>query len=86
MSQEFFSLMKFEMMAVVIMFIILFLKLGKIKTDTSGLLVLINLLLSINFIAGFFGNVTGDLFNDIFRTNSLISFEKNLLNLGVLII
>ncbi len=86
MSQEFFSLMKFELMILVIMFILLFLKLSKLRLDNRGILILVNILLTINFIAGLFWNVSGDLFADMFRTNGLICLEKNILNLGVLVI
>jgi NADH-quinone oxidoreductase subunit N len=44
------------------------------------------MLLLINLIAGFFWNREGMLFNEMFRTNKLMVLEKNILNLGMLII
>jgi NADH-quinone oxidoreductase subunit N len=47
---------------------------------------LVNFLLLLNFAAGFFFNQEGTLFSDMFKTNPLIVLEKNILNLGTLII
>lgn len=86
MSSDIFILMKFELMAIAIMFILLILKIGKQKISTPWLLHLINGLLAVNLVAGFFGNSTGDLFADMFHTTPLIALEKNILNAGVLLI
>jgi NADH-quinone oxidoreductase subunit N len=43
-------------------------------------------LLFINVATGFFFISKGNLFGDMFRTNELLTFEKNILNLGVFII
>lgn len=86
-------LMKQELLVTAILFVLLFLKLGSKEWKSESLLNLINVLLLSNLAAGFFpavgrtGSVTeGKLFGEMFRTNELIIFEKNLLNLGVLII
>lgn len=82
---DFFTLLKAELLIAVIIFILLFIKIGKgMKNDS--LLVLIQLLLLANFIAGFFFNEEGSAFGDMYHTNALIVFEKNILNLGVYLI
>ena len=86
MVSDFLFLMKAELMITVIIFILLFLKLSNKEWRNAGLLNLINILLFINLIAGFFYIPNGSLFGDMFCTNDLLTFEKNLLNLGTLII
>lgn len=82
---EFLTLMKSELLATAIIFLLLFVKIGKgMKNDS--LLSLIQVLLLINFIAGFFFNKEGNLFGDMFYTSPLIVFQKNILNLGVYLI
>jgi len=83
---NFFLLMKFELIVTIIIFILLFLKIGKDEMKNDAVLNLINILLLINFAAGFFFNQQGTLFSDMFKTNPLIALEKNILNLGTLII
>ncbi len=82
---DFLTLMKQELMITFIIFLLLFIKIGK-GMKNEGLLSLIQVLLLINFIAGFFLNKEGDLFGNMFHTNSLIAFQKNILNLGVYLI
>ena len=81
-----FIYMKFEMMLTIIMFILIFLRIGKNTFTPGTMLSLINALLLINFITGFFANKEGSLFGNMFMTNAGIVFEKNLLNLGTFII
>jgi NADH-quinone oxidoreductase subunit N len=78
--------MKHEVLLTLILFILLFLKLGKETWKKESVLVFVNILLLINFVCGFVMNGTGELFNGMFRTNHTIAFEKNILNLGTLII
>src|SRR5688500_4610176 len=78
-------LMKQEMALIVIIFLLLFLKLGRDRSNESFLRIA-NILLLLNLIAGFFWNKEGVLFNEMFRTNNLMVLEKNILNLGMLII
>ncbi|MFT3845328.1 MAG: NADH-quinone oxidoreductase subunit N [Lacibacter sp.] len=78
--------MQQELLLTVIIFILLFLKLGNAVTDNKKLLVFVNVLLAINLVAGCFVQKTGYLFGDMFYTSKLLSFEKTILNLGVLII
>lgn len=80
------SLMQFEWSALILLFIVLFMRLGKKVMTTTSLLYIINGLLVINFVTGFFAQGDGALFGNMFVTDSLIRFEKSLLNLGVLII
>ena len=82
---DFFILMKSELLIVVIIFILLFLKLGKgLRNDRMLLLIQFSLLL--NFILGFFFNHAGSVFGNMFYTTALISFQKNILNLAVYLI
>lgn len=86
MLNDFFILLKHEMMLTIIIFLLLFVKLGSKQRSNENILTLVNILLVINFAAGFFMNSTGTLFDDMFKTNDLIAFEKNILNLGTLLI
>jgi len=86
MPADFFLLMKQELIITIIIFILLFLKIGKKEWQNRSLINFINTLLFINFISGFFAARNGVLFGDMFRTNELLIFEKNLLNLGTLIL
>lgn len=82
---NFLILMKQELVVTAMIFLLLLLKLGK---DRSNVFVMntVNILLLINLVSGFFWNHEGVLFNEMFRTSALITLEKNILNLGVLII
>lgn len=82
---EFLTLMKSELVLTGIIFLLLFIKIGKgIKNES--LLPLIQVLLLANFIFGFFLNQPGRLFGDMFYTTPAIAFQKNILNLGVYLI
>lgn len=78
-------LMKQEVALFVIIFILLFLKLGKERSNEHYMNI-VNILLLVNLAVGFLWNREGMLFNEMFRTNKLIVLEKNILNLGMLII
>src|SRR6186997_3336109 len=86
MVNEFLILMKQELVITLIIFILLFVKLGKEETKNETLINLVNILLTLNLVSGFLFQQSGTLFGDMFRTNELLTFEKNLLNLGTLII
>lgn len=86
MLNDFLILMKQELIITIIIFILLFLKLGNKEIRNVTLINFVNVLLLINLVSGFFMQQTGTLFGDMFRTNELLTFEKNLLNLGTLII
>ncbi|WP_462220455.1 NADH-quinone oxidoreductase subunit N [Ferruginibacter sp.] len=82
---EFITIMKSELVLTGIIFFLLFVKLSRgIKNET--LLSIIQLLLLLNFILGFFMNADGSLFDNMYQTNPLIAFEKSILNLGVYLI
>ena len=85
MASDFFLLLKQELMVIAIIFLLLFIKLGKDRTNGT-LLNWINGLLFVNLVSGFFGNAEGILFNEMFRTNPLLVLEKNILNLAFLLI
>ncbi len=68
-------LMKQEMMLIVIIFVLMFLKLGKDRSNESYMNI-VNLLLLINLVAGFLWNSEGMLFNEMFRTTKLMVLER----------
>lgn len=85
MFNEYLILMKSEWMVTAIIFILLFIKLGKgIKNET--LLPVIQLLLLLNAVLAFIFNKTGALFGSMYQTSDLIGFEKGVLSLAVYII
>lgn len=86
MFNEFLHIMKQEWVLTLILFILLFIKLAGGDKHPGRILNLVNVLLLINLASGFFWATEGNLFGSMFRTNALITFEKNLLNLGTLII
>jgi NADH-quinone oxidoreductase subunit N len=69
-----------------IIILLLFIKVGAREYKTGVILNLVNLLLLVNFILGFTGCPDSALFNGMFHTNQLLVLEKNMLNLGTLII
>lgn len=85
MMNDFLILMKSELLLTAIIFMLLFIKIGKgMKNET--LLSGIQFLLLANFISGFFMNKSGSLFDGMFHTDALIILQKNILNLGVYLI
>jgi NADH-quinone oxidoreductase subunit N len=82
---EFLIMMKSELAITAIIFFLLLVKIGKGMKNES-LLSLIQVLLLVNLLTGFFFNQQGYLFGDMFFTTPLISFQKSLLNLGVYLI
>ena len=79
------TILKSELVITVIIFLLLTIKLGKgMKNGT--LLMLIQTLLLLNFLGGFFFNKEGVLFDGMYHTGPLIFLQKNILNLGVYLI
>ena len=76
MLSNFFILMKFELLVAVIIFVLLFIKVGSSEWKNKTALRVVNILLLVNFIAGFFMNHDGTLFGDMFRTTKLIELQK----------
>ena len=86
MLNDFLILMKSELIITIIIFLLLFVKVGVKEWTNESLLNSINLLLLLNLVAGFFFQKDGRLFGDMFINNKLIASEKNILNLGLLLI
>ena len=86
MGNDFFILMKPELSLMLIIFILLFLKIWDGIKEVSTLLMIANVLLLANFVAGFFLNKEGVLFSGMYHTTSLIALEKNVLAFGTLLI
>lgn len=85
MVTDFFILLKQELVIVALIFLLLFIRLGKDR-DNVQVLNWINILLLLNLVSGFFWNKEGMLFDQMFVTNKLQFLEKNILNLAVLLI
>ena len=82
---EFLTLMKSELVITCIIFLLLFIKLSSGMKNGLLLLIIQNLLL-LNFMIGFFFNENGSLFDGMYHTNELIAFQKCILNFGVYLI
>ncbi|MFI5149999.1 MAG: NADH-quinone oxidoreductase subunit N [Bacteroidia bacterium] len=78
--------MKSEFLLLGILFLLLILKVWDGIKNNESLLHAINIILILNFVAGFCFNSSGSLFSGMFYTNSGLALEKNILNFGVLII
>lgn len=76
---EFLSLMKPELLITIIIFLLLFIKLGK-GMNNANLLLLIQVLLLVNLFAGAAFSVEGSLFGGMFKTDALVTVQKNILN------
>jgi len=85
MMNDFFILLKSELVVTFIIFLLLIIKVGKGMKNES-LLSLVQFLLLANFVAGFFFNEAGSLFGGIYTTNALITFQKSILSFGVYLI
>ncbi len=79
------TIMKSELLVTMIIFLLLFIKLGRGMRNESMLL-LIQILLLLNFIAGFFFNQEGMLFDGMYHSTKMLMLQKNILNLGVYLI
>jgi NADH-quinone oxidoreductase subunit N len=86
MGKEFFVLMKPELSIMLIIFLLLFLKIWDGIKEKTTLLSIVNVLLLVNFAAGFFCNKEGELFSGMYHTTDVIVLEKNILAFGTLII
>jgi len=85
MLNDFLILMKQELVITLIIFMLLFIKVGR-DWSNENVIRFVNLLLLVNVVAGFFFHKDGSIFNEMFRTSKLITFEKSILSLGTLII
>ena len=86
MWNDILALLKQELIIGLIILILLGIKISAAEWKIDNIIKLVNLLLMINFLAGFVMNAEGTLFNEMFHTSRLIVLEKNILNLAVLII
>ena len=75
-----------ELAVTVILFLLLFMKVGAREYRTETLLWLVNVLLALNFVLGFLPGGDSVLFSGMYHTNGMIVLEKNILNLGTLIV
>lgn len=82
---EFFTILKSELLLSGIIFLLLLIKISK-GLKNESLLQLVQVLLLLNFIAGFFYISDSSLFDTMYRTNSTIALQKSILNLGVYLI
>ena len=82
---DFFTILKPELIITFIIFLLLFIKIGK-GMQNDSMLTLIQVLLLLNFIAGFFFNTEGSLFDGMYFSNPLITLQKSILSLGVYLI
>jgi NADH-quinone oxidoreductase subunit N len=85
MLNDFLILLKQELVITLIIFILLFIKVGR-DWSNENVIRLVNLLLLVNLVAGFFFHKDGTILSEMFRTNKLVTFEKSILSLGTLII
>jgi len=83
--ENFFILMKQELLLAALIFILMLLKLGR-ERGNETILYIVNGLLFLNVVAGCTGAGEGVLFNEMFRTSRLMVFEKNILSFGMLVI
>jgi NADH-quinone oxidoreductase subunit N len=81
-----FLSLKQELMLILIIVVLLFIKIGSSGYRTEVILVLVNWLLLANLVTGLFASNEAVLFDGMFHSNKLIVLEKNMLNLGVLLI
>src|ERR1035438_475592 len=82
---DFFTLMKPELLITCIIFVLLLIKLGS-GVNNRLLLPIIQNLLLLNLVIGFFFNAEGSLFDGMYHTSRLIVFEKGLLNFALYVI
>ena len=75
-----------ELMVTGILFLLLFIKVGATDLSTGTILNLVNVLLLANLLLGLFPAGRTVLFNGMFHTDKLIVLEKNILNLGTLLV
>ncbi|MBP6334207.1 MAG: NADH-quinone oxidoreductase subunit N [Bacteroidia bacterium] len=83
---EFITLLKHEWSLIGILALLLVLKIRSKEWSNASIFSLMSVFFLINFVLGWFFNSEGVCFGGMFRTNSLIAIEKNILNLAVFII
>lgn len=78
-------LLKNELLIAVVIFLLLFIKIGK-GLKNESLLTLVQVLLFVNVALGFLFNKDGSVFSGMFYTNAVIAFQKNILSIAVFLI
>jgi NADH-quinone oxidoreductase subunit N len=86
MADNYLILLKPELMVTVLIFFLLFLKLGDREWKNETIVRVVNVLLAISLVLGFVRNGEGMLFGNMFATDHLVAFEKNILSLGTLLV
>jgi NADH-quinone oxidoreductase subunit N len=86
MLADYLVLMRYELLLTMAIFLLLFLKIGKAGSSARNSMVVANGALVLALIGGFAMTQAGELFGDMFQTNDLPRFQKNLLLLGTLIV
>ncbi len=81
-----FLLMRHEILLLAITLLLLIGEIFIPKSKKSSIVHLAIFLFGIHTAVGFFAAEEGSLFGEMFRTNSMIHFFKNILNIGVLIL
>lgn len=81
-----YLMLRFEVVITLIIFILLVLKLNDADKKEKSLLIGINIMLLLNFVVGLLPLAEGNLFMGFFRSNGLLVLQKNILNLGLLLI
>ena len=86
MSWSSFLIMRHEVILLAITLILLMAEISLPKNKKESIIHLGIFLFGIHTLVGFFPLAEGELFGGMFRSNGLIHFVKNILNLGVLIL
>lgn len=86
MNMDIFFLMKHEMLLVAMLVVLLVAKVSESVGSNDSWIGLFNGMMIVNAAAGWLMNQTGAMFDNMFVTNHIYAFEKNILNTGVLII
>jgi NADH-quinone oxidoreductase subunit N len=86
MIADLLHLLKHELLLTGVLFILLLLKLSDKGRNGSSWAGIVNGLLLVNFALGLFGNASGELFHGLFINSPLLHLEKNILNLGILLV
>ncbi len=82
---EFFTILKSELLLTGIIFLLLIIKISK-GPGNERMLQLIQVLLLLNFIGSFFWNFDASFFDGMYRTNNLAALQKSILSLGVYLV
>ncbi len=85
MIPDYIYLMRSELVVTIIIFFLLFVKIGK-GMKNSTLLPVIQFLLLVNFLSHFACNCSGNLFGNMFNVTPLIIMQKSILSLAVYLI